>query len=130
MVEVSEAVALAEIASCFDATGKQAAPAASTTKSQPLAAVPNTVKPQQSTPVVAAPAVKKTGKAKLFVSTSPDDAKVRILNIKPVFRQGLELVDGSYHIEVSAKGYHQEKRWIKLAQGESRLLQIDLLPVE
>jgi len=45
----------------------------------------------------------KALKGKLFVKTDPKDARVRILNIKPKFYQGMDLNSGSYHVEVSAR---------------------------
>ena len=123
MVEVSEAEAMAELPGCFDITGKKAA-----TETRPVAE-PRVVTPVKSVSVVAAPTIRKVGKASLFVSVSPENARVRILNIKPVFRQGLELSEGRYHIEVSAKGYQLDKQWINLAQGESRQLRVELQPV-
>ena len=45
---------------------------------------------------------------RLFVHTEPKGAKVRILNIKPKFYQGIVLITGPYHIEVSADGYEME----------------------
>ena len=46
----------------------------------------------------------KNMKSRLFVATEPENARVRILNIKPKFQQGIELDAGSYHIEVAAEG--------------------------
>ncbi len=123
MVEVSEAEAMAELPGCFDITGKKAA-----TETRPVAE-PRVVTPVKSVSVVAVPTIRKAGKASLFVSVSPENARVRILNIKPLFRQGLELSEGRYHIEVSAKGYQLDKQWINLAQGESRQLRVELQPV-
>jgi hypothetical protein len=65
-------------------------------------------------------------KAKLFVATAPADARVRILNIKPKFQQGIELYAGSYQIEVSARGYEIKKQWIKLGADEERRMSIEL----
>ena len=38
----------------------------------------------------------------LFIKTVPEWAKVRILNIRPKFHQGIPLKSGKYLIEVSA----------------------------
>ncbi|WP_101756968.1 bifunctional serine/threonine-protein kinase/formylglycine-generating enzyme family protein [Oceanicoccus sp. KOV_DT_Chl] len=51
----------------------------------------------------------------LTVDTQPDDAIVRILNIKPRYRDGILLNPGNYHIKVSAKHYFPETFWIKIA---------------
>jgi len=59
--------------------------------------------------------VSKVGK--LFLETVPEEAQVRILNIKPKFVQGMELEPGRYHLEVAAEGYETERRWIDLVAG-------------
>lgn len=45
---------------------------------------------------------------------APDGARVRILNIKPKYKDRILLRKGSYHIEVSKNGYRTKKQWIKL----------------
>ncbi len=51
---------------------------------------------------------------RLFVETMPENARVRILNIPPVYHPGIKLKPGSYHIEVSAKRYAKQKKWVSL----------------
>jgi tetratricopeptide (TPR) repeat protein len=68
----------------------------------------------------------RSRKTRLFVETSPKDARVRILNIVPKFEQGIVLQPGRHHIEVSAKGFKTDKRWIVLEKGETRTLKISL----
>lgn len=128
MVEVSEAEALAELPSCFDVTGKQNDSETTATDIKPIAQSKNvtTVKVSQNKTV---PTEKKVKKATLFVVASPENARVRILNIKPVFKQGIVLDGGRYHIEVTAKGYQQNKQWVTLAQGKSLQLKVRLKPV-
>jgi serine protease Do len=63
---------------------------------------------------------------RLFVETEPKGARVRILNIKPKFYQGMELDPGSYHIEVTARGYEIKTQWIKLGTDEERRISINL----
>ena len=41
----------------------------------------------------------------LTIRPTPDDALVRILNIKPKYRDGIEVEPGQYKIEVSKSGY-------------------------
>ena len=62
----------------------------------------------------------------LFVETEPEDAKVKILGIKPKFRQGIELKPGRYRIQASAKGYKSQKEWVKIAPGEDARLNVRL----
>ncbi|MBC8466589.1 MAG: DUF1566 domain-containing protein [Deltaproteobacteria bacterium] len=65
-------------------------------------------------------------RGKLFVQTDPKGSRVRILNIKPKFYQGMDLVSGSYHVEVSKTNYKTKKMWVKLEPGESKQLEIRL----
>ena len=67
-------------------------------------------------------------KGRLYVNTEPSGAKIRILNIGPVYREGMELAGGSYHIEVSAPGYRTDRQWLKLAAGEDRRVAVSLRP--
>jgi hypothetical protein len=65
-------------------------------------------------------------KGNLFVNTVPANARIRILNIKPKFRQGIELDPGKYLIEVSQTGYQAVKRWETLDTKEKKNLEIRL----
>ncbi|MGD8649696.1 MAG: hypothetical protein PVJ77_24390, partial [Desulfobacterales bacterium] len=49
---------------------------------------------------------------RLYIRTAPDGARIRILNIKPKFIQGMLLTPGPYQIEVSAEGYETRSIWI------------------
>jgi len=64
--------------------------------------------------------------ARLFVETVPEEATVRILNIKPKFVQGMELEPGSYHVEVAAEKYETERRWIRLVAGQEDPFRFEL----
>ena len=66
------------------------------------------------------------GLGKLFVNTSPSEATVRILNIRPKFSQGMVLLAGSYHVEVSNPDHNTKKMWVKLESGESKQIEIRL----
>jgi len=68
----------------------------------------------------------KTIRGKLFVKTDPKNSRVRILNIKPKFYQGIELGSGRYHVEVSNTDYKTKKMWVKLEAGENKQLEIRL----
>jgi formylglycine-generating enzyme required for sulfatase activity len=65
-------------------------------------------------------------KCRLFVNTMPEGARVRILNIKPKFFQGIELLPGKYYIEVSFKKHVASKQWISIKQGEQKTIDIVL----
>lgn len=60
--------------------------------------------------------LKKIEKYPLYVETVPSDARIRILNIKPVFKQGMLLPAGSYKLEVSMKGFHTAIRTIMIRE--------------
>jgi len=70
------------------------------------------------------PQKKLTGR--LFVNTEPETARVRILNIKPKFYQGMELDGGRYHLEISAGGYKTQTMWVSHKVGEDKNLIIRL----
>ena len=65
-------------------------------------------------------------KGNLFVNTVPANARIRILNIKPKFRQGIELEPGKYLIEVTKTGYQAVTRWETLDAREKKTLEIRL----
>ena len=68
----------------------------------------------------------RSQKTRLYVETTPKDARIRILNIRPKFQQGIILRPGRYHIEVSANGYKTNKQWITIEKGETKILQVSL----
>ena len=63
---------------------------------------------------------------KVFVDTAPTGARVRILNIKPKFYQGMELKPGRYHVEASKKGFETKKLWIRLDAAEDKKVSVNL----
>ncbi len=73
---------------------------------------------KQSTKGQAAPAP-KSKKYVLYVSTTPK-ARVRIMNIRPKYHDGILLKKGRYRIVVDKKGYRRYDRWIKLS-GDTKL---------
>jgi len=50
----------------------------------------------------------------LNITTNPSNATIKILNIKPKFKQGILLKKGLYHIEVSKRDFNTKREWIKL----------------
>ncbi len=62
----------------------------------------------------------------LTVETSPEDARVRILNIRPRYHDNIRLRPGKYLIEISKSGYTTVKRWIKLKSMEDKSVYIIL----
>jgi len=70
---------------------------------------------------------KYLNEGRLFIFTKPYNSNIRILNIRPVFHQGIRLKFGKYHIEVSKKGYFTTKLWIKIAHRRAKIIEIKLL---
>jgi hypothetical protein len=68
----------------------------------------------------------ETSESKLFVRVEPKGSRVRILNIRPKFQQGMVLESGRYHVEVSKRGYQTKKMWIDLGSGEDKELEVKL----
>jgi formylglycine-generating enzyme required for sulfatase activity/serine/threonine protein kinase len=64
--------------------------------------------------------------AHLTILPTPEDATIRILNIKPVYQDNMELRPGRYQIEVSAPGYTTITRWLSLSAGEDQQVEIAL----
>lgn len=48
---------------------------------------------------------------------APQGSKIRILNIKPVYKDNILLSKGNYHIEVTKSGYEPFKRWVHLSKN-------------
>lgn len=65
-------------------------------------------------------------KARLTVSASPANAKVRILNIPGAYSPGMELDPGPYHIEVTAAGYKTSREWVTLEKSSEKNLSVTL----
>jgi TolB-like protein len=67
-------------------------------------------------------------KAKLTVTASPANAKIRILNISKAYEPGVVLDPGPYHLEVTASGYKTTKEWVTLGKNEEKNVTINLHP--
>ncbi|RJX70035.1 hypothetical protein DZ860_14195 [Vibrio sinensis] len=46
------------------------------------------------------------------VHTNSNNARIRVLNIKPRYEAGIKLPAGNYHVEVSAPGYTTKRIWV------------------
>ncbi len=64
----------------------------------------------------------------LTVITTPDDARVRIMNIKPVYQDGIELDEGKYDIEVSKPGYLTYRKWVEVNKKTVLTVELDSVP--
>ena len=54
--------------------------------------------------------------AMLTVEPDVDGARVRIMNIVPVYKPGMRLAPGVYDVEVTAPGYATTRRWVRLGE--------------
>ncbi|MBF0424765.1 MAG: hypothetical protein HQL66_02975 [Magnetococcales bacterium] len=54
----------------------------------------------------------------LTVTTDPEGASVRILNITPAYRPGMALAPGPYQIEVTQSGYIASRQWVNLGKSD------------
>lgn len=63
---------------------------------------------------------------RLFVQPDPPDATVRILSIKPVFKQGIVLEPGKYMVDVSKQGYATRQREVRIKKGQDTTVEIAL----
>ena len=67
------------------------------------------------------------GQHKLYVNATPTDSKIYITNIKPKFRQGIELTDGKYTIKVMKQGFQTSIQTVEFSgDDESKTLKVDL----
>ncbi len=73
--------------------------------------IPKSLSPPPSPPSVA----KRYG---FTVQPRPQDARVRILNIKEKYYPGIALFPGAYHIEVTRRGYERQRKWITLSHQD------------
>lgn len=54
------------------------------------------------------------GDVKLTVLVSQNDARIRIMNIKPKYQQGIELKKGKYDIEVTKDNHKTFRKWVSI----------------
>ncbi len=90
-------------------------------ESSPVAATPPVVEPE---PIV-------EPRTYLTVKATPATAQIRIMNIGPAYRDGIELTPGDFDLEISAPGYQTYRAWHHLAAGAQELpiaLQADPRP--
>jgi len=84
---------------------------------------------RQTQRVLAATATLKKARASLVVNAEPANVRVRIMNIRPRFYQGILLTSGSYHIRINAPDDESSKgtnHWITLNPGEDKVLSVAL----
>ena len=54
------------------------------------------------------------------IRTVPENARVRVMNIGPAFRQGMKLQPGTYDIEVSHPGYQTQRKKVNLSRSSNQ----------
>ena len=54
----------------------------------------------------------------LTIKTTPRHATIKIMNIKPSYQEGIQLKEGNYRIEVSAKGYETVKQNVIISKKD------------
>ncbi len=59
---------------------------------------------------------------RLYISPTPPDAEIKILNIKPKFHQGIQLPVGRYDVLVAQSGYHSRRFWVDISNRSRRIL--------
>lgn len=64
--------------------------------------------------------------ATLYVDAEPADAQVRLLEIKPKFKQGIALPAGNYVIDVQRKGYLTQYKQFRLTDGQTLRVKVTL----
>lgn len=53
----------------------------------------------------------------LSVLPTPSNARIRIMNIVPVYSEEISLAPGIYDIEVTAPGHTKHRQWIRIGEG-------------
>ncbi|TVR62691.1 MAG: PEGA domain-containing protein [Candidatus Competibacteraceae bacterium] len=62
---------------------------------------------------------------RLWVKATPADARVRIMSIVPVYRDGIAVEPGRHRIRVERDGYVTYDRWVEIDQAE-QVVTVDL----
>ncbi|MCP3925177.1 MAG: formylglycine-generating enzyme family protein [Desulfobacterales bacterium] len=65
---------------------------------------------------------------KLFINTFPKYATVKILNIKPIFKQGITLKKGTYRVSVYLRNHVKKEFEIKIDKEKKLKLKVTLIP--
>ena len=64
--------------------------------------------------------------ATLAVNVDPPEALIRIMNITPRFYQGIELKQGAYNLQVSARKHQSRQILTSLQSGQDKIIQVTL----
>ncbi|GAA58418.1 hypothetical protein P20652_0272 [Pseudoalteromonas sp. BSi20652] len=89
----------------------------------------STTSPVQETEQVSAEptneVVEEIAPITLTVITNPSDARVRIMNIGPVYQDAMELKEGKYDIEVTKAGYLTYRKWVVVDKKTILTIELD-----
>lgn len=83
-----------------------------------LATAANAEPETQSEPNDAQPPEPEVEKFSLTVVPKPANARVRIMNIREKYQDGIALAPGAYQIEVTAPGYREHLEWMDITDSD------------
>jgi hypothetical protein len=69
--------------------------------------------------------VEENAPISLTVITNPADARVRIMNVAPVYQDAMELKEGKYDIEVTKAGYLTYRKWVVVDKKTILTVELD-----
>lgn len=67
---------------------------------------------------------------RLYVKSKPENAYVRILDIRPRFEQGMELAAGEYTVDATISGYGTVEKKVRVQGGQDTVVEVELQQVE
>lgn len=68
-----------------------------------------------------------TAPGRLYVHTTPQDARIRVMTVRPKYHPGMELHPGRHVIEVSHTGYGLRKETVHIAPGRETHVDVSLV---
>ena len=105
----------------YQQSPEQQLPETSNSLLEPVYLRTATAAPPVSIPTPRPAPIIEPQQVRLAVKATPPNALVRIMNIVPAYRDGIELEPGRYDIEVSAAGYETYREWHELTVGDQVL---------
>lgn len=82
------------------------------------------IKPGQETSLDIA--LDELPEGRLYVKTTPENAYVRILDIRPRFEQGMDLAEGEYTIDATVSGYKTVEKKVRVTGGQDTVVEVEL----
>lgn len=115
-----------ELNEANDAKANPSPEAAQAAVTASTAAVEQTAKPRRPPPK---PATAAISQYPLLITTEPPTARVRVLTIKPRYRDSMLLKPGAYKIAVDASGYAEQTFWLTISDSPATR-HIQLTPIQ